>query len=78
MTDILIRDIDGDLVKALSLQATKNNRSLEAEIKAILQTAVTKPLKKRSLADALLEIPKLDDDADVDKLFERPGSTAIK
>ena len=74
MTDILIRDIDEQLDKALKLRAIEHGRTREAEIKHILQTAVMKPLKKRSLADALLDIPKLDIDAD--ELFERPRSLA--
>jgi plasmid stability protein len=35
--DLLIRDLDEDTVKELEEQAKENNRSLEAELKAILE-----------------------------------------
>jgi plasmid stability protein len=74
MVDILIRDIDEKLDKALKLRALEHGCTREAEIKAILQASVIKHPKKRSLANALLEIPKLD--TDVDELFARPTSSS--
>ena len=72
MTDILIRDIDNSLDKALKIRAIRHGRTREAEIKFILKSAVSRRLEKRSLADALMDIPKLDHDAD--DLFKRPAA----
>ena len=74
MTDILIRDIDESLDKALKVRAIEHGRTREAEIKVILTSVISRYPKKRSLADALMDIPKLD--ADVDHVFERSGSPA--
>jgi plasmid stability protein len=74
MTDILIRDIDETLDKALKVRAIEHGRTREAEIKVILKSVVSRRPKKRSLADALMDIPKLD--ADVNYLFKRPDSSA--
>jgi len=74
MTDILIRDIDENLDKALRIRAVEHGRTREAEIKIILKSVVAKRPKKRSLADALLDIPKLD--VDTEELFKRSSSSA--
>lgn len=74
MTDILIRDIDESLDKALKVRAIKHGHTREAEIKVILSSVVSRRPKKRSLADALLDIPVLDED--VDNLFSRSDSSA--
>ena len=71
MTDILIRDIDNELVKALKIMAIQHGRTREAEIKSILKSVVSRRPEKRSLADALMDIPRLD--ADTDELFKRPS-----
>ena len=68
MPDILIRDIDEQLDKALKYRAIEHGHTREAEIKAILRTAINKHPNKRTLAEALLAIPKINTDED---LFER-------
>ena len=68
MTDILIRDIDNELDKALKIMAIQHGRTREAEIKSILKSVVSRRPEKRSLADALMDIPRLD--ADTDELFK--------
>lgn len=74
MTDVLIRDIDETLDKALKLRALEHGRTREAEIKVILKSVVSRSPEKRLLAEALMDIPKLD--ADVGHLFKRPRSSA--
>ena len=71
MTDILIRDIDNELDKALKIMAIQHGRTREAEIKSILKSAVSRRPGKRALADVLMDIPKLD--TDTDELFKRPA-----
>ncbi len=72
MANILIRDIDESLNKALKLRAIEHDRTREAEIKVILRSVVDKLPQKRPLAEALMDIPTLD--IDVDTLFERSHS----
>ena len=69
MTDILIRDIDNELDKALKIMAIQHGRTREAEIKSILKSAISRLPEKRSLADVLMEIPRLDTDSE--ELFKR-------
>lgn len=76
MTDILIRGVDESLDKALRIRAIQHGLTREAEIKAILEAAVTKPQVKRSLAEALLAIPKIEGVQDIDDLFTRANSSA--
>ena len=71
MTDILIRDIDNELDKALKIMAIEHGRTREAEIKSILKSAISTLPERRSLADVLMEIPRLNTDSD--ELFKRPA-----
>lgn len=70
MTDILLRDVDDELGKALRIQAIKHGRTLEAEIKSILESTVAK--KQLSFSEVLKAIPKIDED--IDELFKRSDS----
>jgi plasmid stability protein len=72
MTDILLRDIDERLDKALRILAVEHGRTREAEIKSILESAVSKNPRKRAFSEVLMAIPQLD--ADIDDLFRRPES----
>lgn len=73
MTDILLRDVDDALDKALRIQAIEHGRTREAEIKSILETAVvSRRPQKRSISEALMSIPKLDGDPEA--LFKRSES----
>ena len=74
MTDILIRDIDEKLDKALRIRAIEHGHTRETEIKIILKSAVAGRPKKRALADVLMDIPKSDINAD--ELFGRSSSPA--
>ena len=74
MTDILIRDIDNKLDKVLKIRAIQHGRTREAEIKSILKSVVSRRPEKRSLAEVLMDIPKLD--INTDDLFERPAGSA--
>jgi plasmid stability protein len=49
--DVLIRDLDEETVKSLKKRALDSNRSLQAELKAILQEAAAQDWQK-TWADA--------------------------
>lgn len=75
MTHILIRNVDDKLDKALRISAAQHGCTRETEIKTILENvALSRP--KRSLAEALLSIPDIESDSDMDLLFGRSDSPA--
>jgi len=54
--DVLIRDLDEKTVKALKKRAGDSNRSLQAELKAILQEAASDDWQKTwAAADRIFE-----------------------
>lgn len=73
MPSLLVRDLDDDLVQALKQRAARNQRSAEAEHRAILAAALTGP-KRRSFAEALARIPPVGRDQDFERL--QSGSEA--
>jgi plasmid stability protein len=71
MANLLVRGIDDQLVKALKARAGAHGRSAEAEHRAILAAALSRP-RKRSFAEMVADMPPVGTDAD----FERVGSEA--
>jgi plasmid stability protein len=69
MASLLVRGLDDAVVKALKARAGENDRSAEAEHRAILIEALARP-RRRSLAEVLAEIP----DVGLDQDFERVES----
>jgi plasmid stability protein len=70
MGQLIVRNVDEKLVRALKLRAAAHGRSAEAEHREILREALA-PAPARTLKDALLSMPALGDDVD----FERPRDT---
>ena len=66
MANLVVRNIDDEVVKALKARAGLNGTSAEAEHRLILESALLRP-KKRSLMEALKRIPSVGEDSD----FER-------
>lgn len=66
MANLLVRNIDDTLVKALKARAGEHGISAEAEHRKILENALLKP-KRKSFVDVLMSIPAVGTDAD----FER-------
>ncbi len=63
MANLVVRNIDDEVVKALKARAGLQGVSAEAEHRRILEEALLKP-KKKSLADALKQIPSVGKDSD--------------
>ena len=70
MANLLVRDVDASLVKALKERAGKHGRSAEAEHRAILAAALGRT-RRRSFAQVLASMPNVGEDAD----FARVAST---
>ncbi len=63
MANLIVRDIDESLVRALKQRAAKHGHSAEAEHREILATALRRP-RKRHLADVLAAVPNVGRDDD--------------
>lgn len=69
MAQLIVRNLDEDLVRALHTRAARHGRSVEAEHREILRQALRpQPEPKQSLKELLLAMPDVGEDAD----FERP------
>ncbi|MFC3853984.1 DNA-binding protein [Salinispirillum marinum] len=66
MANLIVRNIDDEVVKALKARAGLHGISAEAEHRKILEKALLRP-KKKSLLDTLQAIPSVGEDSD----FER-------
>ncbi len=64
---LLVRDVDPQLVKALKERAAANNRSAESEHRVILERAL-RGTERVPLAEALMKIPAVGDDSDFQRL----------
>lgn len=69
MGQLLVRNIDDAVVRALKERAVRNGRSAEAEHREILREALLSKHGARSLKDLILQMPDVGDDAD----FLRPA-----
>ncbi|TPE46967.1 DNA-binding protein [Maribrevibacterium harenarium] len=63
MANLVVRNIDEEIVRALKAQAGLHGISAEAEHRRILEQVLLRP-KKRNLAEILLNIPGVGEDAD--------------
>jgi antitoxin FitA len=68
MPQLLVRNIESDVVRALKLRAARHGRSAEEEHREILRGALREPGPPASLKQLLLEMPDVGEDRD----FERP------
>jgi plasmid stability protein len=71
MAQLLVRGIDGDLVRELKLRAARNGNSAEEEHRRILREALGRRRPPRTLKDLLLEIPNVGEDADFERSSDR-------
>ena len=74
MGQLIVRNVDDELIRALKIRAAQRRRSAEAEHREILREALASRRKGKTLKDLLLEMPGSGDDAD----FERPRDLGRK
>jgi plasmid stability protein len=67
MANLIVRNIDESIVKALKQRASQHGISAEAEHRRILEQVLLQPPKK-SLAEILAQIPPVGDDSDFDRV----------
>lgn len=63
VTNLIVRNVDPKIVKALKELAARNGRSAEAEHRAILEAALRTP-RKRSFYEVLASMPNVGEDSD--------------
>ncbi len=68
MAQLIVRNLDDELVRALKLRAARKRRSAEAEHREILREALVPRRQGETLKALLLKMPAVGDDAD----FSRP------
>jgi plasmid stability protein len=68
MANLVVRNLDDALVKALKQRAARHQRSAEAEHREILRQALLHP-RRKSFAETLSAIPNVGEDRD----FARVG-----
>ena len=74
MAQLLVRNVDEELVRALKDRAAKKRRSAEAEHRDILREALASRRKGATLKALLLTMPDAGDDGD----FARPRDLGRK
>ncbi len=67
MANLIVRNIDESIVKALKKRASQQGVSAEAEHRKILEQVLLQPQKK-SFADILRQIPNVGNDSDFERL----------
>lgn len=68
MAQLLVRDIDGEVVRELKVRAARHGRSAEEEHRRILREALKPAGMAQSLKELLLAMPDVGEDQD----FARP------
>ena len=63
MANLIVRNVDERIVRALKSRAGKHGRSAEAEHRELLASVLLKP-KKKSFAEVLAAMPNVGDDSD--------------
>ena len=71
VAQLLVRNLDDELVRALQVRAAEHGRSTEAEHREILKQALAKSAPRLSFKEFLESMPNVGDDAD----FERDQSS---
>ncbi len=74
MGQLIVRNVDDDVIRALKVRAAEKRRSAEAEHREILREALKPTGKGNTLKQLLLEIPRVGEDQD----FERPRDLGRK
>ena len=75
MANLIVRNIDDDIAKALKQQASLHGVSAEAEHRNILKQVLTRPAKK-SFIEVLSQMPDVGNDDDF-KRIQDTGSREI-
>lgn len=76
MAQLLVRDVDDAIVKALRERAARHGRSAEAEHREILAKALRRT-KRRSFAEVLASVPNVGIDEDFARLEDQAEARRV-
>jgi plasmid stability protein len=76
MAQLLVRNLEEELVRALQVRAAEHGRSTEAEHREILREALAKTAPRLDLKAFLESMPNLGEDADFERDRGSPGGDA--
>ena len=76
MANLLVRNLDEDIVRALKERAARHKRSAEAEHRAILEQALQRP-RRKSLAQVLASMPNVGRDEDFARAQEETAPSVL-
>lgn len=68
MINLVVRNLDPRIVRALKQRAAKHGRSAEAEHRALLESVLLLPARK-SFAEVLASIPNVGRDEDFERVY---------
>lgn len=72
MANLIVRNIDDDIAKALKLRASQHGISAEAEHRRILEQVLIRP--RKSFVSVLSQIPNVGKDSDFTRIQNEPES----
>lgn len=67
MANLIVRNIDERIVRALKVRAGQHGISAEAQHRLILEEALLRP-REKSFAEVLMEIPEVGRDSDFQRI----------
>lgn len=67
MGNLIVRNVDDNIVKALKARAGEHGISAEAEHRKILEEVLIKP-RKKSIAQILSSMPNVGEDSDFERI----------
>lgn len=71
MADLIVRNVDDDIARALKRRASEHGRSAEAEHRQILEQVLKGP-RQRSFREVLAEMPDVGRDEDFARVQDDP------
>ena len=70
MSNLIVRNVKEEIVKALKKRAGQHGTSAEAEHRKILVQALLKP-RKRSFAEVIASMPNVGEDSDFERVQDK-------
>lgn len=77
MGQLIVRNVEDELIRALRIRAARKRRSAEAEHREILREALARQRKRKPLKDMLLGMPAVGEDSDFDRMSDLGRKTPL-
>jgi len=74
---LVVRNLDEEVVRALKLRAARHGRSAEAEHREILRQALLPARAPKPFKELLLAMPNVGDDADFERIADHGRKVEI-